>query len=575
MDNDKMEKYLGQYLDNRYELLEVIGSGGMAVVFKAMCHRLNRFVAVKIMREDLASNEEFRTRFRAESKSVAMLSHPNIVSVYDVNHSRSGEYIVMELVDGITLKQYLRGKNGLSWKETLHFSTQIAKALSHAHSKGLVHRDIKPHNIMVVQDGMIKVADFGIANLEKEIPASKGEAIGSVHYISPEQAKGLPVDSRSDIYSLGIVMYEMLSGQLPFDGEDDSAIAMKHLTAVPMPLRELNPDIPEELANIVMKAMSPSLDNRYQTADEMYVDLERFRKSMSTNVREEVTGNVQPIRGTMEMSREGYIRRRIRANRVSMLSGFFGVLAFILFLAVFLWNYWLNDIFSTAKRVDIPNFVGSNYDDIINSKNFNEMFNFSLTYEINPEVEKGVIINQDPSPGKSYMLSDNGIDISLVISTGVMLTDIPDYTNYDYREAVTALEKLGFVVEKIFEPSDSVTTDYIINISPSPGEKLPAGATVYVTISLGPEVETVIMPYLIGKTQWYAEDQIDSMNLTLVTVSPVYSDTIAEGMVISQNVEAGTEIPIHSKIYLQVSLGPEPTPIPSPTPDPTPEATEG
>lgn len=575
MDNDKMEKYLGQYLDNRYELLEVIGSGGMAVVFKAMCHRLNRFVAVKIMREELASNEEFRARFRSESKSVAMLSHPNIVSVYDVNHSQSGEYIVMELVDGITLKQYLRGKNGLSWKETLHFSTQIAKALSHAHSRGLVHRDIKPHNIMVVRDGMIKVADFGIANLEKEIPASKGEAIGSVHYISPEQAKGLPVDCRSDIYSLGIVMYEMLSGQLPFDGEDDSAIAMKHLTAVPMPLREINPDIPEELANIVMKAMSPSLDNRYQTADEMYVDLERFRKSMSTTVREDVTGNVQPIRGTMEMSREGYARRRVRANRVSMLSGFFGVLAFILFLGVFLWNYWLNDIFSTAKRVDIPNFVGSNYDDIINSKNFNEMFNFSLTYEINPDVEKGVIISQEPESGKSYMLSDGGIDIALVISTGVMLTDIPDYINYDYREAVTALEKLGFVVEKIFEPSDTVTTDYIINISPSPGEKLPAGATVYVTVSLGPEVETVIMPYLVGKTQWYAEDQIQSMNLTLVTVSPVYSDTVAEGMVISQNVEAGTEIPVHSKIYLQVSLGPEPTPTPSPIPDPTPAPVEG
>lgn len=575
MDNDKMEKYLGQFLDNRYELLEVIGSGGMAVVFKAMCHRLNRFVAVKIMREELASNEEFRARFRSESKSVAMLSHPNIVSVYDVSHSRSGEYIVMELVDGITLKQYLRGKSGLSWKETLHFSTQIAKALSHAHSRGLVHRDIKPQNIMVVQDGMIKVADFGIANLEKEIPASKGEAIGSVHYISPEQAKGLPVDCRSDIYSLGIVMYEMLTGKLPFDGDDDSAIAMKHLTSIPTPLREMNPDVPEELANIVMKAMNPSLDGRYQTADEMYVDLERFRKSMSTNVREDVSGNVQPIRGTLEMSKEGYARRRIRANRVSMLSGFFGVLAFILFLAIFLWNYWLNDIFSTAKRVDIPNFVGSNYDDIINSKNFNEMFNFSLTYEIDPDVEKGVIINQYPEAGKSYMLSDDGIDISLVISTGVMLTDIPDYVNYDYREAITALEKLGFVVEKIFEPSDTVTTDYIINISPSPGEKLPAGATVYVTISLGPEVETVIMPYLVGKTQWYAEEQMSSMNLTLVTVSPVYSDTMEEGMVISQNVEAGTEIPVHSKIYLQVSLGPEPTPTPSPTPVPTPEVAEG
>jgi serine/threonine-protein kinase len=277
----------------------------------------------------------------------------------------------------------------------------------------------------------------------------------------------------------------------------------------------------------------------------------------------------------MEMSREGYARRRIRANRVSMLSGFFGVLAFILFLAVFLWNYWLNDIFSTAKRVDIPNFIGSNYDDIVNSKNFNEMFNFGITYEINPDIEKGVIIRQDPEPGKSYMLSDNGIDIDLVISTGVMLTEIPDYTNYEYREAISALEKAGFVVEKTFESSSNVTTDYIINISPSPGEKLPAGATVYITVSLGPEVETVIMPYLVGKMQNFAEEQINSLNLTLVTVSSVYSDAYEAGAVISQNVEAGTEIPVHSKIYLQVSLGPEPTPTPAPTQEPTPEPVEG
>ena len=572
MDNDKMDRYLGQYLDNRYEILEEIGSGGMAVVYKARCHRLNRYVAVKIMRDEMTSDAEFRHRFQTESQAVAMLSHPNIVAVYDVSHSEDVEYIVMELIEGITLKQYMREKGPLGWKETLHFSTQIAKALSHAHSKGIVHRDIKPQNIMVVQDGTIKVADFGIASLETEIPDGKGEAIGSVHYISPEQAKGLPVDGRSDLYSLGIVMYEMLSGKLPFDGKSDDDIARMHLTATAVPLTELNPEIPAELAAITMKAMNPVLEARYQTADELLADLDKFRKLMAAPPLEEVLrSNVVPIGTSGEMSKESYTRRRRRASRVSMLSGIFGVLAFILFLGVFLWNYWLKDIFADAQRVDIPNFVGSDYETIINSKNFNELFNFSLTYEIDPEVEKGVIISQSPKAGKSYMLDEDGINVNLTISTGVMLTEIPNYVNQDYRQATSELEKLGFVVEKLFEASSDVTADYIISISPSPGEKLPAGATIYVTISTGPDVQTVIMPYLVGSTSQYAQDQVEQLQLTLVSMTAVYSDTVAQGNIISQNVEAGTEIPIHSKIYLQVSLGPETTPTPEPTQEPTPE----
>lgn len=570
MENDHLENYTGMVLDSRYQLIEQIGSGGMAVVYRAVDNRLNREVAVKIMRAELAKNEKFRHRFQTESQAIAKLSHPNIVGVYDVSHSDNIEYIVMELIEGITLKQYLREKGPLDVRTTVMFSLQIAKALQHAHSRGIVHRDIKPQNILVVGNDTIKVADFGIANLQSEMPNVENEAIGSVHYISPEQAKGLPVDARSDIYSMGIVMYEMLSGQLPFDGDDDRTIALKHLSAVPTPLRDLVRGIPEEMESIVMKAMEPTLENRYQTAGKLAEDLDKFRRELA-GAYDDVKGNVSPVGTTGEMTRENYLRRRRRSKVVSMLSGIFGVLAFILLLAVFIWNYWLKGIFSPGQRITIPNFVGSNYETIVNSKNFTNNFRFNLTYEIDPDVEKGIIISQQPEAGKSYMLTEKGISVDLTISTGVMLTEIPDLLDKDYRDATSQLEKLGFTVEKLFVSSNEIEIDHVVDISPSSGEKLPAGATVYVTISLGPEVETVIMPYLVGYTRAEAENMIEAYRLTLVSVSEVYNDNAPVGTVVSQNVEAGTEISLHSKIYLQISLGPETTPTPVPTPEPTPE----
>ena len=474
MDTKNQDKYRGMMLDGRYELVELIGSGGMAVVYKAMCHRLNRYVAVKIMRPELAKNEKFRRRFQTESQAIAKLSHPNIVGVYDVSRTDHVEYIVMELVDGITLKQYLQDHGPLDAVQAVDFSLQIALALAHAHGKGIVHRDIKPQNILVVNDGVIKVADFGIANLQSEVPDVENEAIGSVHYISPEQARGLPVDGRSDIYSLGIVMYEMLSGKLPFDGDDDRTVALKHLSAVPTPLREIAPSVPEALEKIVMKAMEASLDNRYQTADALAADLEALQKSLTGSL-DRIEGNVAPLSTAGELGREDYVRRRRRAHRVSMLSGFFGVMAAILIIAVFLWNYFLSDIFVVNQRVAIPNFVGSNYETIINSKEFKGKYNFDLIYEIDPNVERGIIIGQSPDAGKSYMLTSDGIHVTLTVSTGVMLTEIPNLLNYDYREATSELEKLGFVVDKTFADSDDVAADCVMQISPSPGEKLPRG----------------------------------------------------------------------------------------------------
>ncbi len=273
-----MDKYIGRLLDNRYEILEVLGMGGQAVVYKARCHRLNRLVAIKILKSEFSQDEEFRRRFHAESQAVAMLSHPNIVSVYDVSTNSEADYIVMELVDGISLKQYMEMKGVLNWKETLHFAIQIAKALEHAHSRGIVHRDIKPHNIMVLKNGSVKVTDFGIARIMSKSNTLTKEALGSVHYISPEQAKGGRVDNRSDIYSLGVVMYEMMTGRPPYDGESPVAVAIQHINGGAQMPSVLNPNIPGGLEQIIMKAMAHDPNDRYDSATAMLRDMDEFRK---------------------------------------------------------------------------------------------------------------------------------------------------------------------------------------------------------------------------------------------------------------------------------------------------------
>ena len=273
-----MDKYIGTMLDNRYELLEIIGVGGTAVVYKAKCHRLNRYVAVKILKEEFASDQEFRRQFHDEAQAVAMLSHPNIVNIYDVSRSGNVDYIVMELIDGITLKEYLSRRGRLSPKEVTVFATQIARALEHAHDHNIIHRDIKPQNIMLLRDGTVKVADFGIAHFAaRENTYSKGEAIGSVHYVSPEQARGSYVDNRTDLYSLGVVMYEMITGRLPFEGDTPVSIALQHINSIALPPSVFAEDVPEQLEEITMRAMNPSLTKRYSSAAQILSDLEAFR----------------------------------------------------------------------------------------------------------------------------------------------------------------------------------------------------------------------------------------------------------------------------------------------------------
>ena len=556
---DTNDKYIGKMLDDRYEIREIIGEGGMAIVYRALDHRLNRDVAVKIMRDEMAADEEFRRRFCTESHAVAMLSHPNIVAVYDVSHNDNVEYIVMELVDGITLKQYMERKGVVAWKEVVHFTKQISKALAHAHERGIIHRDIKPQNIMLLRDGTIKVGDFGIAALENEVYENNGEAIGSIHYIAPEQARGECPDARSDIYSLGVMMYEMLTGGLPFTGNTLGEIAVQHMNAKPVPPHEKNPEIPLELERITLKAMSAELSERYQSANELLSDLEAFIHTPVTIDGESAdyeNPDVKPVRSSTELSRERYRLRRRRSDVVSFMSGTFGLLVLAVALFAFLWNFWLKDVFSPAERIALPNFEGSNYESIINNTELSSMYKFNVIYISDDSVEPGIVISQSPAAGRSMMVTPSGIEVDLTVNAGVSLTSVPDVLNTDYRDAMRNLRAAGFNVEIENAASDSYTKDYVIATSPVAGEQLSSGSTVYITVSAGPEIQYVSMPNLVGSTEDSAISRIESSNLSYGGSDRVVSDYEA-GTVIDQSISSSESVAEHTKVYLTVSSGPQ------------------
>ena len=583
-----MDKYLGTTLDDRYEITETIGSGGMAVVYKATDNRLNRSVAVKILRDELARDEEFRRRFQTEAQAVAMLSHPNIVSVYDVSHSEDVEYIVMELIDGLTLMQYMLRRGALGWKEALHFSVQISKALEHAHSKGIIHRDIKPQNIMILRDGTIKVADFGIAALESTQEQRSEQTVGSVHYIAPEQARGEQPDPRSDIYSLGVVMYEMLTGSMPYDGETAEQIALKHIAGLAVPPQELNPEIPDELARITLKAMNADITARYQSAGELLSDLEEFRKQQAAarslagdsdelDYDGDILPDVEPISRTGEMSRAKYARRRQRSKKVSIMSGAVGVLVFMVAVFVFLWNYWLRDIFSAAERTEVPVFVGQNYEDVVNNSAYLSLYNFTVTYSIDPDIPEGQIISQDPEAGRSMMIVPERISVTLTVSTGERQGTVPNVVNHSRQEAILELQNAGFKYDIANASSDTVTEDYVISTEPGPDSQLAEGSTVIITVSTGPTVHTVTMPNLVGYTESEAISILLSNNLVYADTTYIESEQ-EEGTVIRQSIDAYEEVEERTRIYIWVSTGPAETPEPTPTdtpPSQEPEETAG
>ncbi len=603
------DMYIGKTLDERYEILERIGSGGMAVVYKALDHRLNRFVAIKILKADMAQDPDLRRRFHAESQAVAMLSHPNIVSVYDVNHSEGVDYIVMELIEGITLKQYINRKGILNWKEALHFTTQIAKALEHAHSRGIIHRDIKPHNIMILKDGNVKVADFGIARLLTTQNTLTKQTLGSVHYISPEQAKGGAADARSDIYSVGVVMYEMLTSRLPFEGDSAVSIAIQHISSIPLQPREINPNIPVGLEEITMKAMSPNLNTRYQSATELLADLEDFRKNPSvrfnySNIPSLADNDIDatrrvPVKPVTETERvrrrvsgngatrsrvtsEEYRENKKRSGRTTMLVGILCIAALLALIVWFMWNYAIKDWLmpSTPDTITVPSFVGQMFDTVTSDPDYTKYYRFEKVEETS-DYPVGYILKQDPVAGRSVTPSENKKLITLTVSSGRQAQYMPDFLNKDYRMAESQLRGLNLNLEIHVEAvaSEEYTKGYIFEQVPEAGTELEAGMSVYLTYSSGPEVPKVKVPDLYNLTEATAMSLLEARGLTGRRMED-YDDTVQKGRVCFQNYAADTEVEQGTEIEFFVSLGPDPATTRPPETQPpettpaTPPATE-
>ena len=609
-----MDQYIGKLLDNRYEILELIGVGGMARVYKARCHRLNRLVAIKILRDDLAQDAELRRRFHDESQAVAMLSHPNIVAVYDVSRSSDIEYIVMELIDGITLKQYMQKKgNKLNWREALHFITQIVKALGHAHSRGIIHRDIKPHNIMVLRDGSVKVADFGIARVTSGGHSTlTQEALGSVHYISPEQARGSHIDARSDLYSAGVVLYEMITGRLPFEGDTPVSVAIQHINSIPLSPREIDPTIPEALEAITMKAMAPNPDNRYPSADAMLADLEEFRKNPNINFdyspsellpEEEDLERTQihmttshgshsshGTSGRREMNQSRSERSERRSRRVEdeededeederrgpnwpIIGAVAAILVFVAALVFIMFSTVFSGSFQAGETKRVPQVTGLLYSEASEDTDLLGDFTLEIVQEKESDQPAGTIISQDPT-ANSTVTANTGTVIQVVLSTGKANEVLmPNMLDKDYRDAnsdLNTLAKKNNLTLKIdftskTEYNDEIEKDHVISTIPAEGEALTDGTTVYLVVSLGKDTQPVDMPGLLGKTEDMARKMLDSVGLDIGSVQHEYSSDYPEGQVCFQSVNEGSKVDQGTQINIIISDGPDPNtqPIPS------------
>ena len=576
-----MDQNIGKMLDNRYELLELIGSGGMANVYKAKCHRLNRMVAVKILKSDLADNAEFRRRFRDESQAVAKLSHANIVSVYDVSSSGDTEYIVMELIDGITLKQYMERRGKMDWREALHFETQIMRALSHAHSRGIIHRDIKPQNIMVLRDGSVKVADFGIACLADAAQTLTQEALGSVHYISPEQARGDRTDARSDIYSSGVVMYEMLTGRLPFEGDSAVSVAIQHLSSVPLSPRDINENVPEALELICMKAMNPNTDKRYASANAMLEDLEKFRKDPSTNleyIRTELqesddveptqpipTAEVVSAMNKKKKDEKKTLRKDEGLNKKLLFGiiGGFTALLLLIFAGFKIFNF--DD--SGKGAYEVPNILGYTVEQAEKLPGVKDVFKIEvLGSKPSDKYQPGQIVEQDPTEGHTRK---NNLTISVYICAEQEKHYMPDVIGGDSREAKLQLDNMDLELQVSVQETfnDNVPEGKVISTTPEGGSELKKGMSVLIFVSKGKEVKSVTVPSFLGMDIDSAVKQANGLGLDVGQTQYTYSKK-AEGSVIDQSVSVNSSVDEGTSIVFTVSKGPEPAKPDPVKPDP-------
>ena len=605
-----MDKYIGRLLDNRYEILEVIGTGGMAVVYKARCHRLNRLVAIKILKAEYTQDEEFRRRFHAESQAVAMLSHPNIVSVYDVSTTDEADYIVMELIDGITLKQYMEKKGTLNWKETLHFAIQIAKALDHAHSRGIIHRDIKPHNVMVLKNGSVKVTDFGIARVMSESNTLTKEALGSVHYISPEQAKGGQVDNRSDLYSLGVVMYEMTTGRPPYDGETPVAVAIQHINGKATMPSMLNPNVPGGLEQIIVRSMERNPGKRYPSASALLTDLDEFRKNptilfdynnpdtdmdaatrlqppkrnmdetmpMPKTVAERTAAKATPPRqrsasGSSSAApakkpvrrKEVIVEEKEERSKVATIAivacGVVALIAIVL-LCIVLFGGGSSD-----ELINAPNLVGQLYDE---NKDYGDVLVEISNKQYSDKYEKGEI-EQTPTANKQMAKGDT---IRVVVSLGPQPEEkvMVDLTHVPQQQAINFLNAMDIDLQFLtkMENSSEVEKGCVIRTDPVDGEPLEKGQTVYMWISTGPLKQTAKVPGVVGRNQSVAEAIMIGSQFNNLVFEEIESSEPA-GTVVDQSVAEGIEVDINTQIVLKVSKGMPSTGGDTPTPTPEPD----
>ncbi|MGN1114132.1 MAG: Stk1 family PASTA domain-containing Ser/Thr kinase [Oscillospiraceae bacterium] len=561
-----MDLNIGEKMDNRYEITDLIGVGGMADVYKAVDLMENKIVAVKILKPEFADNEEFLRKFRNESKAIAMLSHPNIVKIYDVGLKDSVKFIVMEYIDGITLKEYIDQQGVLKWEDALNFTSQILKALQHAHDKGIVHRDIKPQNIMLLEDGTIKVMDFGIARFSRIDGKTLSEkTIGSVHYISPEQAKGELTDERSDIYSVGIMLYEMLTGVKPFDGDNPVAIAMKHLEETPVAPRERNPEIPTGLEEIVLHAMEREPSKRYQSASEMIKDIDAFKndpqitfnynndddsdgktKFFSTVKDLDISESNKPITDTV--IKEEKVPEKKRSYTIPIL---LSVAVAAVIVATILISYFVISNLGTGNHtgnVELENFVGQNIVDV--EQKYNGKLKFDISQEYNDQYDEGIIFEQSQSPGQ---IVREGYTLSIKVSRGKRVLTIPDIVNKKASIAQSELTSAGFtpVVRETYD--NNVAQGLVIRTEPAAGTEAPADSEVLIMVSKGPFQTDLKVPNVIGLTK---EKAIAKLTESKVEYK---IETIAhegdKNKVIEQSVKAGEYISRDTTLTVFISTG--------------------